>query len=265
MSIFNFEYDPILGFQGEYRWLSNFVDCEVVLDGIIYPSVENAYQASKFTLDSERVPFTQISSSIAKRKGKEAKLPDDWKQLRLKVMYDLLSQKFSQQKFYYLLQGTKDAHLEEVNHWGDIFWGTCDGKGGNILGNMIMRIRDLLPYKVFVFGSNLAGRHGAGAALFAKDYCGASYGTGYGRQGDSFAIPTKDRQLRTLKLDKIELYIKQFIDYARNNPTEQYELTEIGCGLAGYKHSDIAPMFKNSPPNIIIPSGFKSVLNVHAG
>lgn len=110
---------------------------------------------------------------------------------------------------------------------------------------------------IFVFGSNLAGRHGAGAALFAKNHRGAIYGQGVGRQGDSYAIPTKSAQLVTLTLGIIASYVVDFLHYARLNPTLTFEVTRIGCGLAGYKDADIAPMFKNAPPNCRLPSGWR--------
>lgn len=99
---------------------------------------------------------------------------------------------------------------------------------------------------VFVFGSNLAGRHGKGAALFAKLHHGARYGQGVGRQGNSYAIPTKDRNIKTLPLNIIEGYVKQFLVYAKANPDVTFQVTRIGCGLAGYHDKDIAPMFSEA-------------------
>lgn len=113
---------------------------------------------------------------------------------------------------------------------------------------------------VFVFGSNLAGRHGKGAALFAKRHHGAIYGQGVGRQGASYAIPTKDSCLRTLPLSTIEIYVQEFIRYAAANYQLCFNVTAIGCGLAGYKHSDIAPMFKNAPRNCVLPQEWLVVL-----
>lgn len=86
---------------------------------------------------------------------------------------------------------------------------------------------------VFVFGSNLAGRHGKGAALWARQHRGAIYGQGAGPQGNAYAIPTKDRQLRVLPLDVIRGYVREFLDYAHRQPNLRFELTPIGCGLAG--------------------------------
>lgn len=113
---------------------------------------------------------------------------------------------------------------------------------------------------VFVFGSNEAGRHGKGAALWAKQHRGAVYGQGIGEWGKSYALPTKDRYLKTHSLDTIRLYVEQFKEHAACNPSKQYQLTPIGCGLAGYKPEQIAPMFKDAPPNVIMPEEFKSLL-----
>lgn len=110
--------------------------------------------------------------------------------------------------------------------------------------------------KCFVFGSNLAGRHGAGAALHARKYFGARYGVGEGPQGNSYAIPTKDAELRTLALAEIEIGVAKFLAYARANPTLQFKVTAIGCGLAGYKPGQIAPMFADAPSNCELPDEF---------
>jgi hypothetical protein len=110
---------------------------------------------------------------------------------------------------------------------------------------------------IFVFGSNLAGRHGAGAAKFAVQNHGAVYGQGWGLQGNSFAIPTKDAEIRTLPLSFIRTYVEKFKAYAREHPEMTFQLTPIGCGLAGYKPSDIGPMFANAPSNVVLPDEFK--------
>lgn len=102
---------------------------------------------------------------------------------------------------------------------------------------------------IFVFGSNLAGRHGKGAALFAKRKKGAKPGIGVGLQGDSYAIPTKDWDLKPLSLSEINDYVQQFLDFARKYPHLEFEVTPIGTGLAGYSVSQIAPMFQSAPEN----------------
>lgn len=120
-----------------------------------------------------------------------------------------------------------------------------------------LEIIGILPStNIFVFGSNLAGRHGKGAALYARLKHGAIYGKGSGVQGNSFAIPTKDENLKSLPLDKINSWVQYFISYARAHPEYTFNVTKVGCGLAGYRERDIAPMFKDAPPNCNLPEGW---------
>ncbi|KWT69559.1 MULTISPECIES: hypothetical protein [unclassified Variovorax] len=113
---------------------------------------------------------------------------------------------------------------------------------------------------VFVFGSNTAGRHGKGAALFARQQHGAIHGQGEGLQGNAYAIPTKgqrpDRSLFTLPLEQIRAGVDRFLAFAASRPDIQFEVTPIGCGLAGYKHAEIAPMFEDAPANCHLPAEF---------
>jgi hypothetical protein len=111
---------------------------------------------------------------------------------------------------------------------------------------------------IFVFGSNLAGRHGKGAALEARMLRGAVYGVGAGRTGDCYAIPTKDKSIRTLPLSEIKPYVEDFKAYARAHPGLLFQVTRIGCGLAGYTDSDIAPMFRDAPENCHLPEGWRA-------
>jgi ribA/ribD-fused uncharacterized protein len=133
-------------FQGEYRWLSNFTLCNVEYEGVIYPSVENAYQAAK-TLDlSERTQFIGLSSSDAKKQSKLLNIRKDWDNVRVSIMYQLLVQKFNQKPYKELLIGTGDKYIIEGNRWNDTFWGVClkHHVGYNQLGLMIMAIRSIL-------------------------------------------------------------------------------------------------------------------------
>lgn len=116
---------------------------------------------------------------------------------------------------------------------------------------------------IFVFGSNEAGRHGKGAALTAAREYGARRGVGHGRTGSAYAIPTKDANIQTLPLDKIERYVALFIAYAVNHPELKFKVTAIGTGLAGYKHEQIAPMFKRAPDNCSLPDEWKPFLSEH--
>ena len=110
---------------------------------------------------------------------------------------------------------------------------------------------------IFVFGSNLAGRHGKGGALHALKNFGAVYGVGVGRTGNAYAIPTKDKNLKTLPLAEIRSYVEDFLTYARDNPDLTFQITAIGTGLAGYAHEDIAPMFVNASDNCQLPQEWK--------
>ena len=111
--------------------------------------------------------------------------------------------------------------------------------------------------KIFVFGSNLAGRHGAGAAKFAREQRGAVYGQGTGRQGQSYAIPTKKADLQPLQLWKIAVHVQAFLEYARANPALRFEVTRIGCGLAGFREESIKPLFREAPANCDLPEGWR--------
>lgn len=97
-------------------------------------------------------------------------------------------------------------------------------------------------HTIFVFGSNLKGVHGAGAALVAHQAYGYPLGIPEGLQGRSYAIPTKDARLQPLPLAVIEQHFVNFIKHMRENPTKYYFMTAIGCGLAGYTAEDIVPM-----------------------
>lgn len=113
---------------------------------------------------------------------------------------------------------------------------------------------------IFVFGSNLAGRHGKGAALFARNNYGAKYGVGRGRTGNAYAIPTKGEDLQTLALLHIEREVFEFLEYARYYKDEKFFVTRIGCGLAGYTNEQIAPMFEGHPKNCYMPEEWEPFL-----
>ena len=108
--------------------------------------------------------------------------------------------------------------------------------------------------KIFVFGSNLAGYHGAGAARFARFYHGAVMGVGEGRTGNAYAIPTKEKDFR-ISRPLVDIFgsILAFIVYAYEHYDEQFLVTRVGCGLAGYTDEQIGPMFKDAPENCELP------------
>lgn len=123
-------------------------------------------------------------------------------------------------------------------------------------------IRSLNENEIFVFGSNLRGAHGRGAAKLAMDKFGAIYGHSSGLKGQSYGIPTKDRNIKTLRIHEIKPHVDRFIKFAIKNPQLKFFVTEIGTGLAGLKHKDVAPLFKEAlmVENIYLPEKFLNEL-----
>lgn len=119
--------------------------------------------------------------------------------------------------------------------------------------------RELAPNEIFVFGSNLAGRHGMGAARDAHKWYGAEYGVGAGMTGRTYALPTKDAHLDILQLFTIAFYVKVFLTVARNRPELTFLVTRVGCGLAGYEDREMAPLFKGAPVNCQLPEGWRAI------
>ena len=115
------------------------------------------------------------------------------------------------------------------------------------------RISELAKNEIFVFGSNLAGAHGGGAARLAYRKFGAVWGEGVGLHGQTYAIPTMQGGVRTIKP-----YVDEFIRFAIERPWLTFLVTRIGCGIAGFQDRDIAPLFKAAinVENIILPKGF---------
>jgi len=133
--------DAILGFFGEYRYLSNFHPCRIRIDDIDYPSTEHAYMAYKSLDRAERLHIASlISPNKAKQYGQTMKLRPDWDSFRLVAMLHVLTVKFSDPVLAQKLLATGDKHLEETNNWKDRYWGV-DGTGANHLGKLLMLVR----------------------------------------------------------------------------------------------------------------------------
>ena len=118
-------------------------------------------------------------------------------------------------------------------------------------------ITELKPNEIFVFGSNLAGRHGAGAARQAREQFGAPMGVGEGLTGRSYAFPTLDenlnrRSMKDLRESRARLYFT-----CEENPELTFLLTKVGCGLAGYPEADMRALFVNAPANLILPEDWQ--------
>lgn len=138
----------VKGFFGEYRFLSNFWPAKVFLDEVEYTSIELAYQAAKWKPEDREYfkTCTELQSIDYNRKNKPNRYAEDiWNIKKNEIMFDLLKQKFDQDlnpENYEKLKETGDKYLEEMNWWGDVYWGKDkDSVGQNMLGVMLMRVR----------------------------------------------------------------------------------------------------------------------------
>lgn len=124
------------------------------------------------------------------------------------------------------------------------------------------RITDLRENEIFVFGSNLAGFHAGGAARLAYNRFGAVWGQGVGLQGQSYAIPTMQGGVETIKP-----YVDEFIRFAQVHPELKFYVTQIGCGIAGFQVMEIAPLFAEAVhvQNIILPESFYTFIQNPTG
>ena len=132
-------------FQGDYRFLSNFWPSQIIKEGILYPTVEHAYQASK-TLDPilHRKIAMEPTPGRAKRWGRRLELQPDWNAIKLDIMLDLIVRKFINADLRERLLLTQDWELQEGNSWGDRFWGISpvgSSNGANHLGKILMKVR----------------------------------------------------------------------------------------------------------------------------
>jgi hypothetical protein len=137
----------IEGFQGKYRWLSNFWPVTIVYEGIVYPSTEHAYQAAKVMDPVVRQQVADMATpGEAKKFGKTCLPREDWDQVKIDVMHEILKLKFQDHVLRDALLGTGDAIIEETNKWNDTFWGVCFyvGEGSNHLGKLLMKVREEL-------------------------------------------------------------------------------------------------------------------------
>ena len=128
-------------FRSHFYFLSNFYPVPITLDGVTYPTAEHAFQAQKDL--TRRHDFTTGSPSDAKRLGRRVRLRADWQEVKDDLMYEIVRAKFAQHPdLTERLLKTGDNPLIEGNTWGDTYWGVCNGKGKNVLGNILMRVRD---------------------------------------------------------------------------------------------------------------------------
>ena len=132
----------VRGFDGEYRFLSNFSPSEVTLDGETYPTVEHAFQAAKtFDLEEREQVRRAPTPAAAKKLGRRVTLRRDWQTVKIGIMKDLVREKFQKPELAEKLLATGDDVLIEENWWNDQFWGVSKGRGKNHLGRILMEVR----------------------------------------------------------------------------------------------------------------------------
>lgn len=135
--------EQITSFRDKYSFLSNFFPCLIHYDGEFYPSVEHAYQAAKTNDPFEKRIIKECPSPAqAKKLGRKVTLRDDFEAQKVDIMRSLLIEKFKEPSLKEALEATKNIDLVEGNTWGDVFWGICNGEGQNMLGKLLMEIRD---------------------------------------------------------------------------------------------------------------------------
>ena len=132
-------------FFGVFAFLSNFHICQIVYDGVLYPSAEHAYQAAKTTDPGKRLKVAACKTpGGAKRQGRKVRLRPNWESIKVDIMREVLQSKFSYPELSSLLLATGDALLLEENSWEDRYWGVVNGDGLNVLGNLLMEVREEL-------------------------------------------------------------------------------------------------------------------------
>ena len=138
----------INNFSGEYEFLSNFSPCNMAYKGYIFKSSEAAFQACKCRDPLDMINFTKLSAKESKKLGRSILLREDWEDVKIPIMKDIVYTKFKQNfDICVKLVETGDEYLEEGNTWNDKFWGVCNGDGKNILGIILMDIREIFTKK----------------------------------------------------------------------------------------------------------------------
>ncbi len=150
--------EPITSFRGDYEFLSNFYECPILMtfgkDNIPmeFRNAEAAFQAHKTTNFADLVIFSNMSGPEAKKFGRKVKLRDDWNDIRLQVMGEVVLAKFTANwELRDMLIATGQKELIEGNTWHDTFWGVCDGKGENHLGKILMEVRSMFIRAKFLY------------------------------------------------------------------------------------------------------------------
>ena len=130
-------------FAGKHSFLSNFYSCKICIDGITYPSAEHAFQAMKCLDREERVRISFLNTpQEAKKAGRRVDLRSDWEDVKVDIMKSIVQSKFSDPELLNKLLDTGIEEIVEGNTWGDTFWGVYKGQGENMLGKILMEVRD---------------------------------------------------------------------------------------------------------------------------
>lgn len=132
----------MIAFRGNKYFLSNFYPCLVKYKGRMFGSSEAAYAAEKCANESDKDKFIDLNPGKAKRLGRKIKIRDDWENIKLQVMEDIVRAKFKQNPNLMKLLVAVKGDIVEYNEWGDTFWGVCDNVGENHLGKILMKIRE---------------------------------------------------------------------------------------------------------------------------
>ena len=132
-------------FRGEYYFLSNFYESPILYDGIQYQNAEAAFQAQKCAIKADRHAFSGLNATEAKKLGRQVSLRSDWESVKVNIMRDVVRTKFLKNpELSQKILATSEEYLEEGNTWGDRVWGTVNGSGANLLGKILMEVREEL-------------------------------------------------------------------------------------------------------------------------
>lgn len=143
--------EVINNFRGENAFLSNFTPCQIVYEGVVYPTVEHAFQGAKCKHPEDKAKIAMLAiPALAKKAGRRVDMRVDWNEIKVRVMKELLTLKFADPELRKALLKTGNAVLIEGNTWNDTFWGVCDGKGENYLGRLLMEVRKDILKEVYL-------------------------------------------------------------------------------------------------------------------
>lgn len=141
----------INSFRGEYAFLSNFASCRIVYEGVVYPTVEHAFQGVKCAQQLDKQMIAGLATpALAKKVGRRVAMRPDWDSIKVGVMKELLTLKFADPELRRALLKTGDAVLIEGNTWNDTFWGVCNGRGQNMLGRLLMEVRAEIVKEIYL-------------------------------------------------------------------------------------------------------------------